>query len=278
MFLLIFAFFISFAICAPLTVSVHGSAEAPLRVMVVCGLHPREVVSPALCARWAALLAETPPARVRFVLATVQHSFPADPCWRGNARGVDLNRNWPHIPMSTASSVQLLNAAAAPAGEAETQALDAALREHAPDILLAVHSGTNAVLTPYDSCDATPANWPDLLRLGRWLVAGGVCPQCSVDAAPRHLQYEASGTLTDYALHVLGVPLVLTLEVYENATAVAALVRSKDAPLDAALCRALFVPPSMERVLAPWDEALRRLAQPSDDDYVELCRMAGVLT
>jgi hypothetical protein len=204
------------------------------------------------------------------------------PCWRGNWRGVDLNRNWPPVPgciprppSGVAVSEEEPQRGPNPFSEAETRALRRLIATYAPDVLLAVHSGTEAVLTPYDGCARTPLNWTDQLRFGRWLVSGGVCPACNINTAPRVLLYEAGGTMTDYVLHWLNVPLVLTLEVYENADAVAEL--SQQGVFTPELCRDMFVPPDMDAVLEPWDRALRRLADPSDDDYVTLCRMAEVL-
>ena len=268
-----------------LTLISYGSDEAPLRVMVVCGLHPREVLSTALCLRWATLLAAQPDqgTRTQLLLATVRHSGPAAqldhyPCWRGNWRGVDLNRNWPRVPGCVAhppADPPPPPDGPEPLSEPESRALDDAITAFAPDVLLAVHSGTNAMLTPYDSCERTPQNWPDLLRLGRWLVSDGVCPHCLIDTTPQALGYTAGGTLTDYAYHWLGVPLVLTVELYENAEAVQALARA--GALSPSLCSAMFVPVDMDAVLAPWDTVLWRLARPSDADYVELCRMANIV-
>lgn len=276
--------------------------ELIVRIAVVCGLHPRELISAKLCARWSAMLRTRVPPRpgISIMLAAIVHRGAAadtangfgDPCWRGNEHGVDLNRNWMPVPECYAELLPLHNntlASEQQQREAEAQretiALNNLLREWMPHVLLAIHSGTRAVLTPYDSCDRTPDNWPDMLRFARWLTSEA-CPDCTISASPRALDYWAHGTLTDYATYWLEVPLALTLEIYEDRRAIHELhlrslaaetqQRDSESLLTPELCATLFTPPDevrMEHALAEWDSVLRRLALIGDDDLAELIRM-----
>jgi hypothetical protein len=297
--LLLLLLLVFIARCDTLTIAQYGgnsSNETYIRVAVVCGLHPRERISAALCARWSDVLRRTAVnPYIAIMLVTVVHSGAAartalgvgDPCWRGNEYGVDLNRDWTPVPGCYSEFLPHDDAAAAPEpfSERETAALGAALLDWAPDVLLAIHSGTRAVLTPYDSCDRTPANWPDMLRFARWLTTDA-CPDCTITASPRALDYWARGTLTDWAVFWLAVPLVLTLEIYEDRRAIYELqlssldhkVDSGEAALTPALCERLFSPADhvrMELALRPWDSALYRLALIRYDDFLELLVLAN---
>lgn len=260
-----------------------GDADAALRILVVCGLHPREEISFHFCRRWEQKLKTmlVDHKRLAIDLVTVVHSGVAaqplqDPCWRGNSRGVDLNRNWPPIPgcharQVEASTEQPPYAGPVPFSEHETTELAAILIDGHYDMLFAIHSGTRAVLTPYDSCEWTPWNFDEMMQVARWLTRRA-CPDCTIDASPTVLQYEASGTLTDYAYHFLGIPLVYTFEIYENAELVKKNVKS----LNAEVCAALFSPPDLlaiEHALSEWDQMLEDLIRMNPDDYHTLLRM-----
>jgi hypothetical protein len=264
-----------------LDVVMHGAEDAPFRVLVVCGFHPRERITRELCARWNTLLAERPPTRVRIdVVADVNPEGTAlnASCWRGNARGVDLNRNWPPIAEcvydvheATKSFVRYSEEewshGEAPFSEWETRTLDAITRHASPDLVLAVHSGVLAFLMPYDSCERSPANINELARLGGWL-RHGVCDKYCPVARSAFWLGSASGTYTDYVYHTLGVPLVYTLEVYKP-------------PDDECECEHAFSPPPgapTAATLARWDPLLLKVAHANNDDFTTLLEFAGIYT
>jgi murein peptide amidase A len=81
---------------------------------------------------------------------------------RGNARGVDLNRNWPRGWRPTATS-SLYEPGRAPASEPETAAVLAFLRQVRPDVVVSFHQAFNAV-------DVSLEKTGDFARrLARWI-------------------------------------------------------------------------------------------------------------
>ena len=208
-----------------------------LRIMVICGEHAREHVTRRMCERLncellydnhsVRVIADANPAGA----AIARH---IDPCWRGNAAGVDLNRNWPHVcsdsehehslqPSALRPSEALLqNPGAAPFSEHETRVLLHELESFRPHIVFAVHSGTEALLLPYHcSSGRLLRNYSAQVRLLRWLrtAAGEYFHSVWIGSAGRDL-YGAQGTLCDYAVDRLGVLMCVTVEMYgpRNAT------------------------------------------------------------
>lgn len=190
-------------------------------VFLVCGVHAREVITELACRRLVEYL-QTNADRLRYVHVIVVPLLNVDgverqeqdACWRGNARGVDLNRNWKRLPNVTVPTQHKDEeyAGEQEMSEWEVRALDDALRHYHPDILLTVHSGTFALLLPFDSFAFRPRNYANMVRIAKWL-RNDVCDQCTVAQGSRAL-YRSVGTLMDYAHWYLHVPLVYTLEMY----------------------------------------------------------------
>jgi len=260
-----------------------GPDDSALRVAIVCGLHPREAFARDLCARWATAWAASQPARLRITLVAdanpegtaIWAANASMACWRGNGRGVDLNRNWP-VPAVCATAPLANDTVAeaawptgpAPLSEPETRELAALLLDELPDILIAVHSGTRALVTPYDACAASPRMLPRAMQLGRWLRAG-VCDDCTLGVSSR-LMYQSRGTLTDWAHGVVGIPFVYTLETW-----------APDTIDGARSCTTAFSPPlntlAYADALRTWDPLAARLADMDGDTWATLLRWLGVV-
>lgn len=259
---------------APLQIQAFGPAEAPLHVGVVCGLAEFDDMAEAVCERWRAELQRTQP-RVLVTLITPArprpHLLPWDwPALRG------LCSQPPPPPAAQRRSAAALE-------------LEAALVEAAPDILIVLRVGMNAVVMPFESCDATALNAPEL-----WLVALALTKQIDysgnmglprVVAAPQYRVVRGSGSLgrpaantgslPDYMYHSVGVPVALTLYLYENPFALDSL-EGGAAALDIG-SDLFFSDTTQDAVVQSLDGVLRMLAYPSDELYVSLCTVAGVL-
>lgn len=273
---------VAMAAGANLDVRHYGPPDALLHIAIVCGMHPREAFPRDLCARWGAAWAANPPARLRITLVAdanpdgtqLWRANESMACWRGNGRGVDLNRNWPVPPACAQAPPPTEDAmgetpwpAGTPFSEWETRALASLIVDDPPDILLAMHSGMRALLTPYDACDASPANLPRAMQLARWLRVG-VCDECVVGVSSRHL-YLSRGTFTDWAHGVVGVPFVFTWEVWGP---------PPPAPLD---CARAFSPPAgtmaYHAELRAWDSLVARLGDMDGDTWMTLLRWVGIV-
>lgn len=267
---------------AELLVDEFGPDDAPMRVMFVCGLHPREVITREVCDEWVKELRDRPPMGMRIVVVPNANPegvkrWEQDPCWRGNDRGVDLNRNWPLIPCEPpaeegdyvpAFAEREWSHGTDPMSEWETRELDALLRRVRPHLFIAVHSGLEALLTPFDACARSPINYHDHVKLGKWLRRD-ICDTCIVARSPRLLYY-SRGTMTDYAYHYLQVPMVMTLEIFEGPE-----------PSTISDCSTLFSPPPRTimhaQTIRRWRRLMTRLLDIDSDDYVALLDMVGVV-
>lgn len=276
------ALVITVAWCTELVVDEFGPDDAPVCIMIVCGLHPRESITRDVCDEWVKMLRQHPPVAMHIVVVADANPegvirWRQDACWRGNDRGVDLNRNWPPIPCEPpadegdyvpAFAEREWSHGTDPMSEWETRALDQLMRRVQPHLLLAIHSGLEAFLTPFDACARSPINYHDHVKLGKWLRRG-VCDQCVVARSPRLLYY-SRGTMTDYAYHFLGVPMVFTVEIFEGPE-----------PATASDCTTLFSPPprtiAYTQTIRRWRNLMTRLLDMASDDYVALLEMVGVV-
>lgn len=255
------------------------------RVMVVCSVHARELVTTELCADWIDyVLSEE---RVRLHNITPWWRLP-DVEWlivpianprgsdivrnalklhrtgeeigsqdlrhRGNANGVDLNRNWPNIDSLRMRNERVQQAhleegahSAAAAfyrekqrikqgarrrendpieenagthefSEPETRGLRELISRFQPHLLFDVHSGTTSILMPYDSSTSFAPTHEQLIKMTNWLTGKDVLQMPdSIRTGPgsRYL-YASNGTMCDYAYEALSVPYPFTLEIYQD--------------------------------------------------------------
>ncbi|XP_042381537.1 putative metallocarboxypeptidase ECM14 [Zingiber officinale] len=147
----------------------------------------------------------------------------ADLCERRNGRGVDLNRNWgvdwgkkekDYDPYEE-------NPGTAPFSEPEAQIMRQLAKSFEPHIWANVHSGMEALFTPYDHKNKTPegsmSNLMDfILREVNHLHFED---KCLVGSGGGLVGYLAHGTTTDYMYDVVKVPLAFTFEIYGDSEA-----------------------------------------------------------
>jgi hypothetical protein len=254
----------------------------PLKVFVAAGFHGREYATSVLAERllnrskdavnstWKVVPRVNPRA-----LEMAERDPEKHACQRViPGSKVDPNRNFP--PGKCMHSPPLLDHSLNeeeyqgpyPLSEPETQHLANEMRNFAPfDFAFFLHTGTEAVLWPYDSCFRRPTNTAYLRAVGRDIarvLEVGTFDQTS------HALYLAIGTVSDWAFDELRVPFVYTLETYDpfygschgkmrpDATLVRPNMTSEE-------CRLFFVPhkdfhrsklecvPAIDRYVERWE-------------------------
>ena len=251
--------------------------DIPIRVMVVCGQHGRERISPEICYNLIRLIQRNIFDEVltdhteRVTLNKIGiwvvpianpwarmyvETHPEDgQCRRTNVNGVDLNRNFPVIPISTTSLLaetmysnqevysdnemgrSEMYPGPNPLSEYESLAIADFLAEVQPHVLINVHSGGNDILLPYDtetSNGSRPPHYNIMVKLANY-ARKSTCPTCKLGISSMIL-YPALGTLMDYALYFRGVQLGYTLEIYASSEV------KNDHYLDSSECKKFFNP------------------------------------
>lgn len=158
--------------------------EAPkLRVLVIGGIHGDELSSAAVALHWIGLAEQTPsdtphPVHWRFIPALNPDGLLAQPPSRGNANGVDLNRNFPTPNWDRDAKVYWEKKTRKdprrwpglkPLSEPETQFLYDQMQSFKPDLIVSIHA-------PYGVLDFDGPTVPPS-KLGRlYLDQVGIFP------------------------------------------------------------------------------------------------------
>jgi hypothetical protein len=208
-------------------------------------------------------------------------------CHRGNARLVDLNRNWPqpNNPRRYANDTTAAHSAEedpgpAPFSEAETRNLLRLVSDFRPDILLSLHTGDYAILAPYDDLREPPPEHEHTMKLVNWMAQMGPCKKlynCTLMQASRGL-YTSHGTMTDFVYRNKLCTFPLTLEMYHGAP-----IERDDSegpvtaqPGDlAARCFDFFNPPQQSQLdqIRLWNGLWRGLYYMTPRNYAYLLKM-----
>jgi len=120
----------------PLTLTRAGDPEAPVRVLVVGSIHGNETAGHAVVARLRAL---EPPPGVQLWLVRTANPDGALIGTRQNARGVDLNRNFPFRWRGGGRAFDTYFPGRGPASEPETRALKRLVKAVDPTVTLHYH-------------------------------------------------------------------------------------------------------------------------------------------
>ncbi|MCS7034642.1 MAG: M14 family murein peptide amidase A [Phycisphaerae bacterium] len=123
----------------PIEIEYFGAGSSA--VLILGGIHGDEVTSVDLTRKLMARLRERPELTAGKTVAIIEVANP-DGYWRRtrtNARGVDLNRNFPARNYRPGGP-RGYNAASAPASEPETRAILAAIAELKPSLIISIHS------------------------------------------------------------------------------------------------------------------------------------------
>lgn len=136
-------------------------------------------------------------------------------CYRDNANGVDLNRNW-DSHWDGSMSAGNTNSGSEPFSESETKILRDVMTETNPHIFMTVHSGTLGMYTPFAYSTSIPTGPEESEMLSMILPLDEESCQCPMGAAGKEVGYLCPGTCLDYAYDVLKVPYAFAFEIYGN--------------------------------------------------------------
>ena len=128
-----------------LTVERVGEPAAPAAVLVIGSIHGNETAGHAVIAR---LRAATPPAGVRLLLVRTANPDGVAAGTRQNARGVDLNRNFPRNWRAGGRAFDTYFPGRRPASEPETRALQRLVRRERPALTISYHQALTLVDLP----------------------------------------------------------------------------------------------------------------------------------
>jgi protein MpaA len=171
---------------------VAQSGTGPVRVYVIGGVHGDETEGRSIIDS----LARSPGPGVTLRILRDLNPDGTAIGRRANARGLDLNRNWPASNFDPAST-----GGALPLSEPETRALAADLRAFRPDVVLVLHSAANGPFVNYDGpAAALAASFAN--------AAGSQWPGWSVRP---DMGYPTNGSLGSYLGVDQGIP-TLTIE------------------------------------------------------------------
>jgi hypothetical protein len=129
----------------PLKVARAGDPGAPVRVLVVGSIHGNETAGHAVIARLRRL---EPPLGVQLRLVRTANPDGVRHGTRENARGVDLNRNFPFRWAGGGRPFDTYFPGRSPASEPETRALRRLVDDVEPDLTLYYHQHMRLVVLP----------------------------------------------------------------------------------------------------------------------------------
>ncbi|WP_217913564.1 DUF2817 domain-containing protein [Miltoncostaea marina] len=162
----------------PVRLSVIGPRAAPVRVLVVGAVHGTEPAGRAIAAR----LRARPPRLPAGVALWVVHDLNPDGTaagTRGNARGVDLNRNFPHRWRAQGRPGDAYHSGARPLSERESRLAARLIRRLRPAVTIWYHQALRMVDTGTVAHRSVPARYARLsgLPAGRIGFLPGVAPR-----------------------------------------------------------------------------------------------------
>lgn len=212
-----------------------------LSMVIVCGQHGRELISSELCVHLILLLKGLERSEklshrldmlekkgVQFWVLPVanpwsrifvENDIANNGCRRTNYNNVDLNRNFPtpHTIRSKHKKGHVEYAGSQDLSEWESNYTLSFIFDANAHILINVHSGSNAVLLPYDcSIIATHPFFDHMMHLAKLAINNASLPQSTLLGSGSSKMYESQGTLNDFATYRMGVPFVYTLEIYKG--------------------------------------------------------------
>ena len=137
-------------------------------------------------------------------------------CHRINGRGVDINRNYvvDHGIRERDYNPSEEYGGVSPLSEPESKCTLSIIQNRRPHIIVNVHSGMHAILTPWDHEPRVVSGHEKDLQLMSELNQKFCSKKCSFGPGAKVVQYAAHGTLGDHVMTYLKPILYFTYEIY----------------------------------------------------------------
>lgn len=198
---------------------VHRVGEAPpIKVLVFAGIHAMEWISSEVATRFLTGIIDDPPAGVEVVVLPIlnvdgRHRVELDLLQgkrayrRGNANGVDLNRDFAVNRESTALWQKIIPAyyskSPAPLSQPESQALDRLAQERF-DVSVSLHAFGGFVYHPWSGRFTATPDEAAFATLGRVMVSGTTRPYTSKQLSRWGFFFRALGSELDHLYGTYG--------------------------------------------------------------------------
>lgn len=139
-------------------------------------------------------------------------------CERKNGRGVDLNRNW-GLDWGTKApdyDPEEEYPGKAPFSEPEVWITKNLVEEFQPHIWINFHSGMEGLFTPYNYIEKVPTTplFDSVLGILKNVNEQYCNGKCAIGPGGNTVGYLAHGTADDYIFDRIGIPVVMTWEIY----------------------------------------------------------------
>lgn len=206
-------------------VDVYTEGQGKLQVTVICGEHPRELISVETCLE---MLRKVLASEEILAFASIRMVINANPearkqveageyCLRTNANGVDINRNWDlHWKAENCEVVAEECPGLASMSEPEVLEIQQLLTSAPPDLFLTIHSGRYALLTPFAYDTEPPTEDIDLMLAALAAASQDLLPNVEIGPAAQVLNYKCPGNILDYTYFHTKVRIAAVFEVYRN--------------------------------------------------------------
>lgn len=245
----------------------EGKGEK-LHVTVICGEHPRELITVETCLEVLnKLIAHTDIldyASVRMIVnanpKARKQVEAGEYCLRTNPNGVDINRNWDAYWQSEDCSEKIDQCPGSqPMSEAEVVEIQELLVSAPPDLFITIHSGSYAIMTPF-AYDFVPVTDDiDNMRLLLSQVSEDLLPDIDIGPAVEVIHYNCPGNILDYAYFHTKARVTTAFEIYSSHSPLASFLSDHSVP-----CFRTFNPEDQAaytEVIGLWSDMVLRLIQ-----------------
>ena len=238
--------------------------EGKLQTTVICGEHPRELISVEVCLDLLLQILHSPDILNTTSIRIILNANPearkqvesGSYCLRTNLNGVDINRNWDTYWQPADCSKVIDCPGSQAMSEPQVLEINQLLATAPPDIFLTIHSGSYGILTPfaYTEMEELPKDIGNMITVLSEIAEE--LPDIEVQEAASALHYTCPGNILDYVYSNYSPRLAAVFEVYSYNSPFSSFISPSND------CFSIFNPDDLatyREVIDQWNSALLRL-------------------